>query len=247
MATMSDKPLGPGWWLASDGTWHPPELHPSMQGEAQPTAQTPDPSSLAPSIVAPVPTVDVAQVAPIAPMPPMETVAQVVPAAPVPQAAPVAPVPQVAPVAPVAQAVPAEPVPQVAPVTAEPSSVPVQTVAETPADAPEATVAMPGFGPVSPQPVPSLADMQSHPSWSGESDLRPSAGPMFPDMFQQAVADSQLVSAVAVNYGESAHQDSLDVLSSIGDAQLLEESQFRMPTEIGAFTGASAKKRRWHH
>jgi len=25
---MSDKPQGPGWWLASDGKWYGPELHP---------------------------------------------------------------------------------------------------------------------------------------------------------------------------------------------------------------------------
>jgi hypothetical protein len=27
---MSDKPEGPGWWIASDGNWYPPELHPSV-------------------------------------------------------------------------------------------------------------------------------------------------------------------------------------------------------------------------
>jgi hypothetical protein len=73
---------------------------------------------------------------------------------------------------------------------------------------------------------------------------------MFPDMFQQAVADSQLVSAVAVNYGDGDHQNSLEMLSTPGpvsDPQLAEASPFRMPAEIGAFTGASAKKRRWHH
>jgi hypothetical protein len=26
---MSDKPEGPGWWIASDGNWYPPEQHPS--------------------------------------------------------------------------------------------------------------------------------------------------------------------------------------------------------------------------
>lgn len=26
---MSDSSGGPGWWLASDGRWYPPELHPS--------------------------------------------------------------------------------------------------------------------------------------------------------------------------------------------------------------------------
>ncbi len=28
---MSDKPEGPGWWIASDGNWYPPELHPSVR------------------------------------------------------------------------------------------------------------------------------------------------------------------------------------------------------------------------
>lgn len=38
---MSDKCEGPGWWMASDGKWYPPELHPSVQGEAatQPVMQ----------------------------------------------------------------------------------------------------------------------------------------------------------------------------------------------------------------
>src|ERR1700694_4871078 len=29
--SMSDKPEGPGWWVASDGKWYPPELHPSVR------------------------------------------------------------------------------------------------------------------------------------------------------------------------------------------------------------------------
>ncbi len=31
---MSDKPEGPGWWIASDGKWYPPELHPSVREQA---------------------------------------------------------------------------------------------------------------------------------------------------------------------------------------------------------------------
>jgi uncharacterized membrane protein len=34
---MSDESQGPGWWLASDGKWYPPELHPSAQAAAQPS------------------------------------------------------------------------------------------------------------------------------------------------------------------------------------------------------------------
>jgi hypothetical protein len=36
---MSDKPEGPGWWIASDGKWYPPELHPSVREQAP--AETP--------------------------------------------------------------------------------------------------------------------------------------------------------------------------------------------------------------
>ena len=28
---MSDVSQGPGWWIASDGQWYPPELHPSVR------------------------------------------------------------------------------------------------------------------------------------------------------------------------------------------------------------------------
>jgi uncharacterized membrane protein len=36
---MSDESQGPGWWIASDGKWYPPELHPNAQAQqpAQPT------------------------------------------------------------------------------------------------------------------------------------------------------------------------------------------------------------------
>ncbi len=36
---MSDMSQGPGWWLASDGKWYPPELHP---GVARPVGQPVD-------------------------------------------------------------------------------------------------------------------------------------------------------------------------------------------------------------
>ncbi len=29
---MSDRQVGEGWWLASDGKWYPPESHPSRAG-----------------------------------------------------------------------------------------------------------------------------------------------------------------------------------------------------------------------
>jgi hypothetical protein len=43
---MSDKPEGPGWWIASDGKWYPPELHPSVREDPTPgtAAQDTDPA-----------------------------------------------------------------------------------------------------------------------------------------------------------------------------------------------------------
>ena len=32
---MSDVTQGPGWWIASDGKWYPPELHPAARAKAQ--------------------------------------------------------------------------------------------------------------------------------------------------------------------------------------------------------------------
>ncbi len=44
---MSDTARGPGWWLASDGKWYPPEAHPAAQA---PTITAP---SAVPGAVAP--------------------------------------------------------------------------------------------------------------------------------------------------------------------------------------------------
>ena len=136
---MSDKPEGPGWWLASDGSWYPPELHPSVQG--------------------------VEKKAPI--------------------------------------------------------------------------------------PVPELPGRAA---WSGESDPQAEAGPMYPDLFQQAVAGSSLANVVTVNYSDGEPRPSLDMLTPagpVGDPSTGGEdlvSSARMPAEVGAFTGASAKRRwRIHH
>jgi hypothetical protein len=38
---MSDKSEGPGWWIASDGKWYPPELHPSVRDASPAQASTP--------------------------------------------------------------------------------------------------------------------------------------------------------------------------------------------------------------
>jgi hypothetical protein len=35
---MSDKSEAPGWWIASDGKWYPPELHPSVRNDSHPQA-----------------------------------------------------------------------------------------------------------------------------------------------------------------------------------------------------------------
>jgi hypothetical protein len=42
---MSDKPEGPGWWIASDGKWYAPELHPSVRDDSSPRAAAPDTGS----------------------------------------------------------------------------------------------------------------------------------------------------------------------------------------------------------
>jgi|GEM_PF-908652 len=199
---MSDKPLGPGWWLASDGTWHPPESHPSMSEDA--TAA-----------------------------PPVTVQAQA--------AAPAVPAPQVG----------SGPMPGFPPVTGTPPASdagPAAPVAHTSDDTPVVTVEMPPLGPIAPRPVPSLSDAPKRAAWSGESDHRPVAGPMFPDLFEQAVAGSALASAITVNYSDGEHRETLDVAnyaSPGADSPVLVSTDGRMPVEVGAFTGASAKKRRW--
>jgi len=142
---MSDKPQGPGWWLASDGTWHPPELHPSLQAEAA----------------------ELVEVAGSA-----------------------------------------------------------------------------GASPSTPSKVPELS---TKPTWSGETDRRPEAGPMYPDLFKQAVAGTSLANVVSVNYSDGEPRPSLDAPRSggpVSEDDLVMAGASRTPAEVGAFTGASAK-RRW--
>jgi hypothetical protein len=69
---MSDSSQGPGWWLASDGKWYPPE--------ATPAAATPPPTDPPPAAAAPPPK---AAPPPAAPPPaaPPPTVAAAAPAA----------------------------------------------------------------------------------------------------------------------------------------------------------------------
>ena len=90
------------------------------------------------------------------------------------------------------------------------------------------------------------------PTWSNESDQRPDAGPVYPDLFQQAVSGSSLANVVTVeDYADGEARPSLDVPASTspGSEQFLEDGELvsvsaRMPAEVGAFSGASAK-RRW--
>ena len=37
---MTDSSPGPGWWLASDGNWYPPHLHPDALARATEVART---------------------------------------------------------------------------------------------------------------------------------------------------------------------------------------------------------------
>lgn len=46
---MSDTPLGPGWWQASDGSWYAPEQHPDALAAPAPPTPTPTPTPLSPS------------------------------------------------------------------------------------------------------------------------------------------------------------------------------------------------------
>lgn len=46
---MSDQSQGPGWWVASDGNWYPPESHPDFRPPPPPTSRPTDtPPSSAP-------------------------------------------------------------------------------------------------------------------------------------------------------------------------------------------------------
>ena len=106
-------------------------------------------------------------------------------------------------------------------------------------------VALPKVPPI---PVPELP---KRPSWSGDSDHRPEAGPMYPDLFQQAVAGSSLANVVTVNYADGEARpvarrpdaDGPGGRPGVPRARSWCPPSARMPAEVGAFTGASAKKR----
>jgi hypothetical protein len=44
---VSDVSQGPGWWIASDDKWYPPETHPDRIGKSQPVA---DPGAFSPGV-----------------------------------------------------------------------------------------------------------------------------------------------------------------------------------------------------
>lgn len=103
-----------------------------------------------------------------------------------------------------------------------------------------ATPAAPGLDPTT------VPELPTKPTWSGESDHRPEAGPMYPDLFQQAVAGNALANVVTVHYADGEPRPGLDVPAYSGrpsDRELVSSSSARTPAEVGAFTGASAKKR----
>ncbi|HEY5108106.1 MAG TPA: hypothetical protein VII96_00700 [Acidimicrobiales bacterium] len=112
-----------------------------------------------------------------------------------------------------------------------------------------ATPAIDGAGPkIPPIPVPELP---KRPTWSGESDRRPEAGPMYPDLFNQALAGSSLANVVTVKYADGEPRPGLDMPVATGRSvdhhdgdQDLVSTSARGPAQVGAFTGASAKKRR---
>ncbi len=106
---MSDTPVGPGWWKASDDKWYPPEQHPDYQPPAnaaeQPAEPAETPADPAPTEPPAEPTAPVEQPAePTAPAAEVPPPAPATPAADVPPPAPATPAAQVPPPAPVTAA-----------------------------------------------------------------------------------------------------------------------------------------------
>jgi hypothetical protein len=46
---MTDASPGPGWWLASDGRWYPPHLHPDVRARADEPAALEEPAAVEPA------------------------------------------------------------------------------------------------------------------------------------------------------------------------------------------------------
>jgi len=128
-------------------------------------------------------------------------------------------------------------------------------VAPTGAASPIAGGSAVGAAPLMGAPAPKLApvpvpELPVATAIAAASDHRPEVGPMYPDLFSQAMAGSSLANVVTVNYADGEPRPGLDVPVSMGfadeqplDEQVLVSASARVPAEIGAFTGASARKR----
>jgi hypothetical protein len=69
---------------------------------------------------------------------------------------------------------------------------------------------------------------------------------MYPDLFSQAVSGSRLADAITVNFADGEHRDSLDVpppTSRSGGSTHSRSDTDHSQVAVGAFVGASAKKR----
>lgn len=119
------------------------------------------------------------------------------------------------------------------------------------ADLPAGTEVATASGTARPKVPPvQVPELPARPTWSGETDRRPEAGPMYPDLFSQAMSGSSLANVVTVNYADGEPRPDLDVTAAEGRSlespdgeQILVSASARMPAQVGAFTGASAKKR----
>ena len=96
-----------------------------------------------------------------------------------------------------------------------------------------------------------VPELPKRPTSGGASDRRPESGPMYPDLFNQALAGSSLADVVVVNGAGGESRPALDVLMPSGRAgdqqngnQVPGSASARVPSEVGAFSGASARKRR---
>lgn len=135
--------------------------------------------------------------------------------------------------------------------TMQATAAPPQPATGLSADPRASAAATPAPGAAGPKVPPAkVPELPKRPTWSGETDRRPEAGPMYPDLFSQAMSGSSLANVVTVNYADGEPRPDLDVTAAEGRSiespdgeQVLVSASARMPAEVGAFTGASAKKR----
>ena len=243
---------GLGWWLASDGSWYPPEQHPNATGRTSARDWHPAGSALraagAPAPVPSVPTrrsVAVEQHLGDAPAPvrsaPAATVASSTPThsvsspVPPPEATTVtdpAAVPAVAPQAAVPAVAPQAAVPAVAPQAAVPPERLISPTAALP------TIPVPAM-------VPSAATTPA----AKANSVPEGAGPQLPDLFEQALMGSSLADMVRLGSpGLGAPADGWDPTRP---RRLPDESDVPhnpVPAGVGAFQGARVRRKwRIHH